>query len=349
MLEFDVALCGRYFGFDGPAEIERDYVGPFVETQTASVAVDESETLGTLIDRAADIFRIKPNELYAGRRPSEIVCGIAFFMPGHLDPETIDYPLRQRKIVGVDGAGRVYWRWFKDVPCSDLLRAAERGLVVGDPRRPYFVPQVPAGGVGASEWHAVLNALSALYALGNSFGPIANYYVVVEIVTRIAKRIKPGERALKKHHADWESRGGRPYDLVQVLSAKPWDADELAGLLGCSGAEAQAVLWAFGFAFDQASRRWVRADDCEADAIRYALALAFADDYLPKHLAKRDLRDALIIYSRTGAMPQRPPGGAAQQESRIDMLWHIFAVLHGDLKILFRKARLRPRRGRRRG
>jgi hypothetical protein len=93
--------------------------------------------------------------------------------------------------------------------------------------------------------------------------------VVVDVARRIAKRVKPGRRVLRNHHLDWESRGVRPADFAQLLSTRAWGADELAGLLGCSGTEAQAVLWAFGFAFDQTSQRWVRGDDHEADAIRY--------------------------------------------------------------------------------
>jgi hypothetical protein len=244
---------------------------------------------------------------------------VAFFGAEATELWRLCYPHREGQLPGVDAQGRVFWCHFRDLSCGDLLRAGEAGLIEGVATEPELVPQVAAGGPDLGDWQALLHAFSALWQAANALGPVSNLYAVTDILMKIARRVRPAKDALDKHHADWGDRGGDPSDVFRLLSAKPWTAESAGRLLACSPAEAEALLWGWGFAYDEDTGVWSRSDDWEARIIRHVVDAILGNLVVEEKRATKIARAVFETYARTGDLPplwpeqsERPDTGARE-------------------------------------
>jgi hypothetical protein len=74
------------------------------------------------------------------------------------------YYEQARALVTVDDPGHAQWQRDQDqIPFGDLVRAAEYGLVRGDPLKPYLVLQLPQGAGGYQvAWEVLLRTWEVL-------------------------------------------------------------------------------------------------------------------------------------------------------------------------------------------
>lgn len=275
------------------------------------VEVDEVTTLASVILEGARGFGVSIDPRY--------LFNVAFFGAEATELWRLCYPHREGQLPGVDAQGRVFWCHFRDLSCGDLLRAGEAGLIEGVATEPELVPQVAAGGPDLGDWQALLHAFSALWQAANALGPVSNLYAVTDILMKIARRVRPAKDALDKHHADWGDRGGDPSDVFRLLSAKPWTAESAGRLLACSPAEAEALLWGWGFAYDEDTGVWSRSDDWEARIIRHVVDAILGNLVVEEKRATKIARAVFETYARTGDLPplwpeqsERPDTGARE-------------------------------------
>lgn len=136
------------------------------------------------------------------------------------------------------------------------------------------MPQVGAGGPGPFEWQTLIQALHALWQAADALSPLLNVFALGDILMHVAQRVHPAEEAVAAHADNWRSRGGDPWDLFALLSARSWTSGAVAELLGCSESEAEALLWGWGFIFDEMAGTWDWDDDKDAEIIRSGVAAA---------------------------------------------------------------------------
>jgi hypothetical protein len=291
MIEFDVIQSGGFFGFIGP-ESMRGSVGPVGDDQHVEIAADEGDTLGSVLYKAARLFGIDADtRMFPGATLESGLYWVSFFKPQHLDPDSEDHPVVQHEVIGVDEDEIAHWASFRDMTCGDLIRAGEAGLIDGDVRRPYLIPWVPQGGGALPEWHVILNVLTALRDIANSPGPLLNTYAIYEIVHKLARRAWPAKKAIEHRHQQWADRGAGLREAFALVSAKPWQSKELARLLCCSQKEVEALLWGWGFSYDQHEGLWKREEGTEAGVLRYIVDLADHDHALTTGDANQRLRE----------------------------------------------------------
>jgi hypothetical protein len=188
--------------------------------------------------------------------------------------------IHRRVVVVRDAGGAAVWKRPPfDATVAELMDAHSIGLIEGDPLQIYLVPSIPQGAFGlGGEWNLFVehlktlwNATSAASTLG---GAAAAGFLLKELIERRGKR---ATEAISRRSTAWTERGGAPGDLVNLLAAKPRTTEDIAGLLGCTGDEAEAILWALGFAFNEDSRTWIQGGDETAQLIEDDIELSFTD------------------------------------------------------------------------
>jgi hypothetical protein len=289
-----VTMMGDLFGFERLADA--------ATSSEPSVDLDVSldETLGDVLDRAADALGVTPAGPYLGRRPSDIVCAVAFPVADGEPAYYLDFS----KLPLVDESGRVFWTRFSQAPYEPLVRSAAAGIFRGDALQPFFMPQVAAGGAGPVEWAALYHALQAIWHIAGDFGPLVNAYGVVSLIRDLAKVVKPARAAISRHESAWHERGAGPPELLDLIRSRPWDQTELARLLGCPEEDVGPILWVAGMTFDAQTGQWAPFANDSAKVRLLAVNCAMYTSGEPG--AERELRAALACYSETGEVPKYP-------------------------------------------
>jgi hypothetical protein len=234
---------------------EEEWKRPYGDRLKLKLVVEEDETLGAVMDRAAAELGVEVPEDWGGP-----VAFIAFYKPED-DREGLHG--WATAITLVDAAGRAVWNnYWKEVQYAELLRAGEAGALDGDPLRPYLILHAEIGNGLLADWNTLLNLWDlAWYAIERVGVAYAAYKAAVEVAQRLRDRISRGREVVSQNHRQWQERGGDPSTLATFLAQRPVATDEIARFLGCTNPEGEAVLWAFGFAPD-GSGRWIpRATD----------------------------------------------------------------------------------------
>jgi len=281
---------------------ERFWLQPYSERQTVALDVRPDESVGDVLQRAVE----QSGAPGMGAR-------IAFYAP---DDEQQLNPRRASPTVPlVDDAGRVTWRHYWYEPTyGELLRSGEAGALNGDPRRPYLLLEPGRGNGFLSDWPTILTVLVAVrYALGL----VADMDGAASVVDRLRRKTRAASDVIEAKGDDWSSRNGDPYDVAEWLDDRPWLPADLVPLLGCTEDQAEAMLWAFGFA-QADSGLWRRNADEEA---RLLGETTFAGIHLFQHAdeeqMRRIVREELEHFLATGrARPALgpPPGGRGQPD-----------------------------------
>lgn len=168
-------------------------------------------------------------------------------------------------LAGPDGEVRWGVSPWQDVTWGELLRANEASTLDGDARRPYLVLLLPRGdGMGAT-WHQLLEAAKQIvHTMSEVGGAIALGKLIAD---QVKGRLERGRPVLEEHHRDWVLNGARqPSQVREGLGYRPRHPEDVAGLLGCSQDEAEAVLGAFGFDKEAVSVLW-RTKSSEAASV----------------------------------------------------------------------------------
>lgn len=190
-----------------------------------------------------------------------------------------DQRLRQTVLVTRDRHGRAVWRRPPfSATVAEIIDASEMGLVAGDPRQVYLIPQIPQGDFGLlSEWDTFITALKVLWEAADVAARVAGAFAFGEFIVKARDRYRQGGAdAIRANSEEWSKRGAAPQDLIRMLAMAPRRSDEVAALLGCDEEEAKAILWALGFFFDESSGKWSRAGDASAQLMADDIDLAFS-------------------------------------------------------------------------
>jgi hypothetical protein len=173
-------------------------------------------------------------------------------------------------VTTVDEEGCAIWgRYWKAVPYSDLISAAEAGALDGDPFRPYLVIQPEVGNGLGVDWPTVINLWDlAYYVLDRAAVFIAGRIGAKMVIDRLRARTRGGRDVTSHRYREWRARGANPYSLRTFLAEQPRTSADVARLLGCSREEADAVLLALGFSQAEGSDEWIPAADEEARVSR---------------------------------------------------------------------------------
>lgn len=224
---------------------------PYEERPKVELEVSPDETLGNVLQRAAT---------EAG---TEVGGFTGFYRAG-----SQERPTWSPVVSLVDDQGRVTWgHYFGDVSYSELLKAGDAGALPGDPRRPYLVLQHGIGNGVLPDWHTLQTLWEIVFytfnAIAAAGGTAATFSAAKrKVLDRLRSRAQAAATVIEERGQDWASRDGQPYDLEEWLDDRPWLPADLAPLLGCSEAEAEALLWAFGFV-QAPSGVWRRSADQE--------------------------------------------------------------------------------------
>lgn len=146
-----------------------------------------------------------------GGGTSHLPATVSFVTPwvlGGLTWPDVEVPL-------VDDQGRAYWgTHFHEVRFEQLLRAADAGVLPGDPRQPVLMLE-STGGDYAIEWSELINGLKAVWpaieALGTASGAIGGVAMAGAglrklAALRVARRVRRYQEILQARQGDWEAR-----------------------------------------------------------------------------------------------------------------------------------------------
>lgn len=118
-----------------------DFMKPYEKRPKVDLVVDEDETLGEVLGRAAEHWNVASAHGFA-----DVPAFVEFYRPDHR-------PMMKVELALLDADGRVYFTHdWRNVTHSDLLAADEAGLLMGDPRRPYLLLQPGMGNGSLIDW-----------------------------------------------------------------------------------------------------------------------------------------------------------------------------------------------------
>jgi hypothetical protein len=256
----------RYWD-DGP-----DWHAPWEKLPKVEVKARPTDSLGSILEQAAEMLGVSltPGAERAHRgtqgggsatTPAKAVLETLTYagfrrgdddLPGDGREGVIRRDSRARKhtvLVVRDSEGRAVWRRPPfTATVGELVDAAEVGLLDGDPLCPYLILVIPQGLVGPlGDWAQLRQELEAIWILSGIAAQIAGALSFIGFVRRFVERHSGrAAKAVERNSAGWAERGASPADLDELLTSKPRTTAEVAALLGCAEAEAEAILWAFG-------------------------------------------------------------------------------------------------------
>jgi hypothetical protein len=275
MTQLTVARIGNAVvgGDSFPADDE--WRKPWQARPRVVVDVDDATLLGDVIAQALS----EPDITTAGMH--YVPYAIAFWRP---EDDAAGVGSRSMLLPVLLDDGSADWRNWTEVKVSQLLAAHERGLIQGDPRRPYafVLPQVGNGVLPT--WHeliAMLDVLRTVVEILALPGGVAASWALL--------RGRPQEAAevVNLHAIDWADRGLDPYGLDVYLDEHPWHPADLAAALACSEDSACALLWVLGFAKAPSGvwRREITPESIAMSRIRRLLISTAAPDAANPELA----------------------------------------------------------------
>ena len=124
-----------------------------------------------------------------------------------------------------------------------------------------------------SSWSALEETFKIVWGAASALG-IA--YSATEAVSAILRRFGKARNVIESYEYSWAERGGRPSDLLEILSARPRSVSEVGTLLGCTESDAEALLWGLGF--QEEGGNWTPSNDPDDKALASLRRLISAKD-----------------------------------------------------------------------
>lgn len=313
---------------------------PWSDLDRVTIAASGTDSLRDVMRRACEAFEVTvtamaqeahaSNQAEQGETPrpvdaADLLVWAAFrrddddqvVADGEYTALQRDTRLRTDLFVVRDSAGRAVWRRpGLDASMSELIDADSHGLVAGDPLQAYLVPSIPQGDPGMlGEWHSFAEALRVLWDVARDAATVGGVAGLAELLRRIVRRRSDTVPAsVETNSSSWAERGAAPVDLFRFLISTDWTSDEIAALLGCPAAEAEALLWGLGFVHEPSSDLWIYRGDAVGRLLGDDVDYCFADVFQGADGRQR-LRDfaadRLAEFLETGEAPSKE---ATQQD-----------------------------------
>lgn len=328
------------------------YDAPWADLPNVTFEVDDASTLRDVLRLACDRLGVRltadvvaSESRYrreeglppASEHPADKLVYLDFWQPG--DDDVVDGSsdpviLRRNtrrpalKVVVRDADGQAVWRTpGLDASMAELVDAAAVGLVEGNPLRPYLHPSIPQGDFGAlGEWVTFGNALKAIGGAYVGAGILSTVEGTMQLRDRLrsrGKQVVDAAGTIGTLSPDWTTRGAAPADLLRLLARRPRTTPEVANLLGCSGAEAESLLWGLGFQFDSDEGRWIHAGDEVARLLVDDIDMSFSDAVAV--LADEEVLEHVVMvrvaeFLASGSAPDPAAARQALQKRLLDDL-----------------------------
>jgi hypothetical protein len=300
-LTVEVALVGDPESHRAGVLADEYFATPYQQRIRIRIDVDESDSLASVMERAAELIGIQGPK-WSGGRLDLRNSRIAFYKPEDDQgmAERAMPRLHSSELILVDDRGRAMFGVsdHRAVRIADLTRASEAGTLEGDPLRPYLILDYGWGDVPPPDWATVLDGLK----IAREVLEVVGLAQTVSWVGKwLKRRIGRATEALDAN-PEWRQRGYRPYQFQALIETREWSLEELARLLGCSQEQAEGVLWALGYKYNDESERWERGGDEAAQMLAdIQTAIAWAEKELPGWEGR--FRRWLHRYVETGECP----------------------------------------------
>jgi hypothetical protein len=307
-MEVDIALIAHPTDPFRNVAPEEEWARPYADRRKVRLEVTEEESLASVLERAAAAMGLSPPEDHRGSQFSAAHRNVAFYKPedddGFADRPIPRYLMSQLTLVDDQRRAMFGVHDHRVVRYSDLLRAQEAGTLDGDPQRPYLIVEPGYGDVPPPDWPTVVEGLKVLWDVIERLAAIGGaWFFGKKVIEEAQKRLGRGVEAAEAH-PEWAQRDTRPYQFAVLFFTRPWQAGELAGLLGCSTPEAEGILWALGFALDEERALWQYSGDDAAELIN----AVHREIQIASHRGGSDwisvLRRRLIHLLETGESPR---------------------------------------------
>lgn len=279
---------------------------PYAERLTIQRRVEPNANLGDVLIDVARELGVSYSDPEWGEL--ERIPFVSFYKEG--DEDEFQGPF-ESYLPLVDERGRVTFNnWdFNEVSFAQLVRSAEANALQGDPLRPYLILHYEVGNGVIADWPTLVNlwdlswyVLDRIAVVGGAVGAFVGAKMMIE---RLRDRTRSGRDAVAAHATQWrDEQGLHPGMLGSFLRATPRTTTQIAGLLGCSQAEAEAVCWAFGLTQDEATGQWKPGDDLESQLLggNTDLMMHGYNDYVLTDEFEKRLTQAV----ETGTLPRLP-------------------------------------------
>jgi hypothetical protein len=248
---------------------DNDLDKPYAERLKVDLTVKHDETLRHIYQRAVDELQpraIKDSDGYV-EDPLDAVSWTWFYESADADGigDGKRYEVAE-DLITVDEGGLARWRRSAaEIPYQDLTRAGDRGVLRGDPLRPYLVLLLPQGP------HLVEIAWREVVLLWQLIGHLLTARELLKLTRARRERLGRAVEAaavVERHGLSWSQRGGGPAELLATLERRPWAPDDLRMLLGLASThEAVELLEVYGFVPNQ-SGEYEMSDDEESRLLR---------------------------------------------------------------------------------
>lgn len=178
--------------------------------------VEDTETLASLIDRAARELGIPPDEYF---RSEYTMVDLAL-------REGDDRP-RIRALVVLNKQGEAMWNaWdLRLISYGEFVRAVEAGALPGDPRQLYLIWHQKGGNGVIPDWPDLLEGLDIAWEVVKALGVVGGAYYTVKVmaVDPLRKRLKRGRDAIARNAPAWALRpkAWTPCSAIELGQARP--------------------------------------------------------------------------------------------------------------------------------
>jgi hypothetical protein len=222
---------------------------PYGERLKLDLEVEPSESLSSVYRRAIDQLQpqVSPD---SPSHPEDLLAALYWIWFYEPQDEEEDGFARKRyerpeDLILIDEQGHARWHASAEqIRYDEIVRAAERGLLRGDPLRPYLAFLQPQGGGELkATWEAVQIAWKVLEALLVARGGVA---LGAEANRRLLDRLR-GRRVAEAHSVEWMQQGGDPHSVRRTFDRKPWSPEDLRIVMNVATTEdAERLLALFG-------------------------------------------------------------------------------------------------------
>ncbi len=273
---------------------------PYADRLKLRLSVDAHETLASVYRRALEHWHPQVSA-DSHAHPADLMDVIywAWFYVPEDEPRFSERYEWATDLILVDAERHARWNLRADeIPYEWLVRAGDKGLLSGDPLRPYLPMLLPQGGDGFQlAWEALLTSWEVLEGLLVARGV---YSLGGEARERLLSRLRR-RHSIETHSPGWVERGGSARNVSRTLGRKPWSPEDLRIVMNVPTAQvAEDLLALFGFE-RTAEGGYVVSESEEARILRLAEDDVF--NTFSAGASDAELRPRLERLLETGELP----------------------------------------------